>query len=703
MKKTEFDYDLPNMNDIFEEKIDFSKIFHFDLVQRVLEGFIKKQNAMNKKIKDLEIKFDSWQLTHDIGGDTENSNKTENNEENKKDKREKTKENESDIDNEDINKESENNLEDDNNNKEIINKKLNEKIKEINKKIKKLESINKEMSQRLIINNNQNTNFVETSTEKINQMNINFKNLDTTLKGKDRFINNKMEDLTKKIESLEKSIEDNYKTTRNLNSNIIYLQKLKNEDILKEFSNYKNINDKEIKDIKNLIEERITQFKNNLFGNNLNNSEGQPEQKDLFSPINELQLNDSINELKNYFMKNISEINKSYKKAIEDINISKINQDITNIQTELKEKINKNLLTLNIKAEDSEIGISQLKEKNKETNQRIDSSKDNIIQIEKNIDHLTVQVNRLNQIESQKGKQITEFINKEGVKIFIQKNLYEEDISKIIKKLEKIFEVHKENLSKIKTIEKEMKFFITDKEIKNIEHYTLNMIQEFKINAAKKFLDKKEGIKSLKLLGLQINNINEYLNLSNNISIDKFTMNNSLLNYICPLCDNKIVNNKNSNNQFLNYKSESTSYRMGQGFSHMLKLINNDLMKSAEKISDEINIDNIYYNSDKDIDKENLNKSCIEHKSLPRLNSQKSFSLINNDAKNNNLDSSNVTNNISAHFNNYNENLLKNETLDKIFNIKLNYRNKINKKMEKISPYKNNTNQTILSKLKKSK
>ena len=346
MKKTEFDYDLPNMNDIFEEKIDFSKIFHFDLVQRVLEGFIKKQNAMNKKIKDLEIKFDSWQLTHDIGGDTENSNKTENNEENKKDKREKTKENESDIDNEDINKESENNLEDDNNNKEIINKKLNEKIREINKKIKKLESINKEMSQRLIINNNQNTNFVETSTEKINQMNINFKNLDTTLKGKDRFINNKMEDLTKKIESLEKSIEDNYKTTRNLNSNIIYLQKLKNEDILKEFSNYKNINDKEIKDLKNLIEERITQFKNNLFENNLNNSEGQPEQKDLFSPINELQLNDSINELKNYFMKNISEINKSYKKAIEDINISKINQDITNIQTELKEKINKNLLTL---------------------------------------------------------------------------------------------------------------------------------------------------------------------------------------------------------------------------------------------------------------------------------------------------------------------------------------------------------------------
>ena len=83
MKKTEFDYDFPNMDDIFEEKIDFSQIFHFSLVQRVLEGFIKKQNAMNKKLNDLEIKFDTWSLRHDIEGGTENSNKTDNKFENK--------------------------------------------------------------------------------------------------------------------------------------------------------------------------------------------------------------------------------------------------------------------------------------------------------------------------------------------------------------------------------------------------------------------------------------------------------------------------------------------------------------------------------------------------------------------------------------------------------------------------------------------
>ena len=73
--------------------------------------------------------------------------------------------------------------------------------------------------------------------------------------------------------------------------------------------------------------------------------------------------------------------------------------------------------------------------------------------------------------------------------------------------MEKIFVFQQENLTKIESVQKKLKFFATDKDIKNIEHYTLNMIQEFKINAIKKFLDKKEGFKSLKLLGLQIKNI----------------------------------------------------------------------------------------------------------------------------------------------------------------------------------------------------
>ena len=125
-----------------------------------------------------------------------------------------------------------------------------------------------------------------------------------------------------------------------------------------------------------------------------------------------------------------------------------------------------------------------------------------------------------------------------------------------------------------------MKLFVTDKDLKNIEHYTLNMMQEFKINAIKKFLDKKEGYKSLKLLGLQIQNINEYLNLNNtNVSTDRILMNRPLSNMFCPSCDSKMNNNTINKNEYMikNKEKDLNNYRMGQGFSHMLQLINSDL------------------------------------------------------------------------------------------------------------------------------
>ena len=75
---------------------------------------------------------------------------------------------------------------------------------------------------------------------------------------------------------------------------------------------------------------------------------------------------------------------------------------------------------------------------------------------------------------------------------------------------------------------------------------------------------------------MQIKNINEFLNLNNNnISTDRIM--------ICPSCENKISNNQNISKS-TKEKNDSKNYRMGQGFSHMLQLINSDLMKSAEKI-----------------------------------------------------------------------------------------------------------------------
>ena len=683
MQNEEFNYEIPNISDILEEKVEFSKIFHFSLFQNIFEEFIKRQNIMSQKINSLEVKFDSWSLTHGIGGDTETSNKVE----------AKPEINEGDINKE----ESEKNLDIDNN---LNNGIIEEKIKELNKKIKKLELLNKEMAQRLVVNNNQNENFVGTSEEKIKQMNTNFKNLENIVNQKDRVINNqtnKVNQIMKKIELFETNMEENKKSIKNITSDVFNLQRLKLEDLINEFYKFKNQNEKVAKDLKNLIEEKFTAFKNELLGKNADNPEGQPEEKNITAPINEFQLREMANELKNYFSKNISETNKSFKKSIEDLNIHKITQDISNLQKEIKEKITqKNLVPINIQMEDLENKQIDLKSKSSEIVQNFEYWKERISKIDKIIEYLSSQINSLNQNESHKDKKDKDLLSDEGIKLFVKKDSYEEDMTKILKKMEKILIFQQENLTKIDSIEKKLKFFATDKDIKNIEHYALNMIQEFKIIAIKKFMEKKEAFKSLKLLGLQIKNINEFLNLNNNnISTDRIM--------ICPSCENKISNNQNISKS-TKEKNDSKNYRMGQGFSHMLQLINSDLMKSAEKINDDITIRADENNFNNFNDKEFHNRSCVDNKQLPRLNSQKSFSLLNGEAKNNELDSSN--NNISSHYN-FNENnnfrTLKNNSIDRVVNMKSDIKSKMFKKIEKSSPWKDYNNQTIFTKLKKVK
>ena len=702
MQNTEFNYDLPNIVDILDEKVQISDIFHFGLVQKIFEEFIKRQNAMNQKLNALEIKFDSWSLTHSLGVDTEKSNKADiENEINKEDNNEKKLENEL------------------NDNDNIDNGKIDEKLKGLSKKIKKLELINKEMAQRLIVNNNENsekmTTFVETSEEKIKQIYSSFKNIESNVNQKERVINNqvnKMNQLIKKIELLETTMEENKTVIKNINKDIFNLQRLKMDDLVNEFYKFKNESDKTTKDIKKLIEEKIIEFKNNLLGKKAQKLEDPNSNIDISSSINELQLRDMANELKSYTDKCIQETNKSLKKIIFDLNIQKITQDISIIQKELKEKLSsKNLVELNIKMEDYDNKLIELKSLCAENTHSFEYSKEHISKMDKNIEFLSTQLNRLNVIEQTKEQKNNDLINNEGIKLFVKKESYEEDMTKVLKKMEKIFIFQQEYMTKLGSLEKKLKLFATDKDIKNIEHYTLNMIQEFKINTLKKYLEKKEAFKSLKLLGLQIKNINEYLNLNNNISTDRIIMGNSLNNSFCPNCENKITNQKISKNTSIGYrpnknmeKNELKNYRMGQGFSHMLQLINSDLMKSAEKINDDITIkvddnnNNNYILNEKEIH----NRSSIENKSLPRLNSQKSFSILNGEAKNNDLDSSNY--NISGQFNNENNNrTIRNNSIDKIYNNQSDVKNKMFKKIEKMSPWKNNSNQIVYTKLKKYK
>ena len=707
MSNIESNLEMPNINDILEEKVQINSIFHFSFFQNFLEEFIKRQNIMYNKLNSLELKFNSQSL--DIGGDTESSNKMES----IKEFKEGINQNETEK----------NNTDDVNENGDIA-----QKVKKLNKKVKILEISIREMAQKSIIINNdytENNENVENneitsdfnnnadSDEKINQLHTNLKNLEKKLKEKERVIKNqenKMNQLIKKIELIELNTTENKKTIKEINTELFNLQKLKLEDLVNEFYKFKNQNDKENKDLKNFIDEKIIEFKNNLLGNNNEDSNNQ-EDKKTPSTLSEIQMREMGNELKNYVSKNISETNKTLKNMIEDLNIEKINQDIKDIQNELKEKLTqKNLTALNIRLEDIESKIIDFNSQMIEFKHSFDHLNEHSGKVDKNIEFLSMNLNRIAQNEPplRKDNNNNENIKKNNQvnQDFIKKEVYEEDMTKILKKLEKIFVFQQDSLTKLDNYEKKLKFFATDKDIKNIEHYTLNMVQEFKVNAVKKFMDKKEGNKSMKLLGLQIKNINEFLNINNasksNISSDRILVNNIQNNNFCPSCESKISNQGiGYNREYISSRSqdknESQNYRMGQGFSHLLKLINCDLMRSAEKINNDLNIkidDNAKSNN------EIINGSALENKSLPRLNSQKSFCLLNAEVKSSELDSSNI-NNISGHYYESNLKNLKQNTIDKLMAKKPDIKNKIFRNIQKNLSWREGKNQSVVTKLKK--
>ena len=706
MSNIESNLEMPNINDILEEKVQINSIFHFSFFQNFLEEFIKRQNIMYNKLNSLELKFNSQSL--DIGGDTESSNKMES----IKEFKEGINQNETEK----------NNTDDVNENGDIA-----QKVKKLNKKVKILEISIREMAQKSIIINNdytENNENVENneitsdfnnnadSDEKINQLHTNLKNLEKKLKEKERVIKNqenKMNQLIKKIELIELNTTENKKTIKEINTELFNLQRLKLEDLVNEFYKFKNQNDKENKDLKNLIDEKITEFKNNLLGNNNQDSNNQ-EDKKTPSTLSEIQMREMGNELKNYVSKNISETNKTLKNMIEDLNIEKINQDIKDIQNELKEKLTqKNLTALNIRLEDIESKIIDFNSQMIEFKHSFDHLNEHSGKVDKNIEFLSMNLNRIAQNEPPLRKDNSNENIKKNNQVnqdFIKKEVYEEDMTKILKKIEKIFVFQQDSLTKLDNYEKKLKFFATDKDIKNIEHYTLNMVQEFKVNAVKKFMDKKEGNKSMKLLGLQIKNINEFLNINNasksNISSDRILVNNIQNNNFCPSCESKISNQGiGYNREYISSRSqdknESQNYRMGQGFSHLLKLINCDLMRSAEKINNDLNIkidDNAKSNN------EIINGSALENKSLPRLNSQKSFCLLNAEVKSSELDSSNI-NNISGHYYESNLKNLKQNTIDKLIAKKPDIKNKIFRNIQNNLSWREGKNQSVVTKLKK--
>lgn len=137
--------------------------------------------------------------------------------------------------------------------------------------------------------------------------------------------------------------------------------------------------------------------------------------------------------------------------------------------------------------------------------------------------------------------------------------------------------------------------YTTNKDFLQFQNSIMSLLEEFKINCYKKFIEKHEIHKSLRILENQIKNLADSRN--SNVSDNWLLAKKPLNNYQCASCEAllKDLEQKDNYVPWNRYPNrEEKTYRMGHGFSRMLQMVNEEIVKNIE------NKENKGYASDED-------------------------------------------------------------------------------------------------------
>ena len=709
------EYSQIDINSIFERKIELGAVIQFNLLQKVLEEFIKRQKTMNDKISLLDSKIkliadknaDGKELNlliqkmdDDYYKAINEGNKSEKKEEYKNIKKEERKGKENEEKKIDENKKEENkeNKEDKDNKEEKENKEEkdgkesgtandNNDEGDLLQRMENLEAKYKEMANFVKKTYNDFNDF-KTQTSHANKFHENkinelFKkityitdyemakpeakplveNIDTSkdvLKIEQSF-SERIENLEKRMKINDDSIyslkKDNV-TIKNLNDNLSKLAHTNQDNI----NNIIKDLDTKTKDLNKKIEDEINKIKENCdknykenryeiikYNNELNdklnnlindfNKNKNSKNLNSFSIGNE-KLNDLNNELKNFINKSITDTERYLKSIINNLNIDSIKKDLLNIHEEIDQIkiLKKDIELINNKITNTiEKKIIELYQKLDAQSTDINLCNDTCNKTVKMVEYLSGQViqtyqpdldnnnynNNINTVNYHDLKQDIDMTN------YMTKDLFKEEKNKLLKKIEKTLEIEGENYLFIQRLEERLKFLASENDLRNMEQSFINLLEELKIYFSKKFLDKNEAQKSLKVIELQLKQIIETGSLNNKDSEKWLLAKKPINNYVCASCETYLGELKNKN-VFLPWNKipsrEDKKYRMGQGFSKMLQLMNLDILKNADMVNTDLTLK---YNDKID------EKKIDEYKKLPKIKSQlnihrqnKTYSII---------------------------------------------------------------------------
>ena len=437
---------------------------------------------------------------------------------------------------------------------------------------------------------------------------------------------------------------ENIKNLKGLNDNLKNILQ-RNSDKIKEiennFNDYKNVINKTLEEIRNnlvLLENKKPQTEIKL-----NNSDYENKMKEIEEKINKLlekqkepviitkdnniepQINKKIEEFDNL----IKEINKSINQLEKNINkkFSEENKIIDNKLSLLEKELGKKADAKELSVIDNK--LYNLDEIIKVINSSLDSLQQYNEKIKSDINSIFKKLEYFDgeifQLKEEKDKNALKKYNNFDSSNFLSQSIFNHFKKDINSKLEKM-KIDLDNLNNgMETLSSSLNQRVSTKEFSKFQKSIIDLIDEFKVSCHRKYMDKIEIQKALKIIDNQIKSLNE--------AAKKYDTSDTWLlakkpigNYQCASCEANLKDLEQKDNYVAwnKYPSrEEKTYRIGHGYSRILEMVNEEVIKSFE------NKESKGYNSDDD-KKTGNSKNNSKNKNKNKLNESTTFAEKNN-------------------------------------------------------------------------
>ena len=439
-------------------------------------------------------------------------------------------------------------------------------------------------------------------------------NIEKKTNAKNKLIDEKISKVDGNCFKMSKEVQ-NIKNSQDLNKRQIETNKKQAEELITNYENLNKvveINNEEINDkleskityLERYIKESISELnkginkKLNILDENITIGKESPKESVDANNLNNINIenNKEIKTIK----ESINDINKKLKSLPNQSDIEQIRIDISSLKSGMNNSVRlSDFKEVKEIQDDNRQNIKKLREDFEIfQNNQIDDGE--ILNIKKKLETLNNKIHDMEEGDYTSQKNLGNKVRPEDKNRYLDYKLFDEFKAQIVKEFNNINENFINSRKLLDELIDSVRNRTSFKDLKALEDAVMSKMEDLKVASGKKFADRNEVNRTIKYLDQQIRNIVQVYIKKIEKGDNWLLAKKPITNNLCASCESYIGDLKDSNNEKNLYvpwnkypvkDPNDKLYRMGNGFSKMLQLIQveeND-KKSAFRTYNEMN------------------------------------------------------------------------------------------------------------------